>query len=52
VVAAGAVLAMAVLGLGPHGCPLGQSRATAGPDAWSPGSATCSADRDALPPQR
>ncbi len=37
----GAVLAMALLGLGPNGCPLGSSRTTAGPDAFSPGSPTC-----------
>ncbi|SEP97182.1 hypothetical protein [Microlunatus flavus] len=45
----GAGLAMAVLGLGPNGCPSGQSRATAGPEAVDPGSATCSRDPDALP---
>lgn len=48
-VLAGAVLAMSVLDLGPHGCPLGQSRAVVGPQGWDPGSPTCSADRDALP---
>ncbi len=46
--AAGSVLAMVLTGLGPHGCPLGQSRSTAGPDGFSPGAATCSADRDAV----
>jgi hypothetical protein len=46
---AGSVLAMAVLDLGPHGCPLGQSRATADAEAFDPGAATCSADRHALP---
>jgi len=46
---AGSVLAMIVLGLGPNGCPWGQSRATAGAGAFSPGSLTCSADRDAAP---
>ncbi len=49
VVAAGTVLAMSLLQLGPNGCPLGQSRATAGPAAFSPGSATCSVDGHALP---
>lgn len=49
VVLAGAFLAMAVLGLSPHGCPADQSRATAGPTAFEPGAATCSADDDALP---
>ena len=47
VVAAG--LAMLLLRLGPNGCPWGQSQATAGPDAFTPGSRTCSADRTALP---
>ena len=50
VVAAGSVLAMIVLGLGPNGCPWGQSRATGGTGAFSPGALTCSADRDAVPP--
>lgn len=49
VVAAGSVLAMIVLGLGPNGCPWGQARATAGDGAFSPGSLTCSADPDAVP---
>lgn len=49
-VAAGSVLAMFVLGLGPNGCPWGQSQATTGPGAFSPGSLTCSGDRNARPP--
>ncbi len=48
-VVAGALLAMVVLGLGPNGCPVGQSRAVASDEGFSPGSATCSADRDAVP---
>lgn len=40
----GSALAMALLGLGPDGCPWGQSPATAGPEAFSPGSRTCSGD--------
>ena len=40
-VLAGAVLAMVLLGLGPNGCPVGHSRTTAGPDAFSPGEPTC-----------
>ncbi len=51
-VVAGALLAMAVLGLSPNGCPQGQSRATAGDAAFSPGSPTCSGDRNALRPPR
>lgn len=46
-VVAAAVLAVALTGVGPSGCPLGQSRATTGPDAFDPGAPTCSADRDA-----
>lgn len=49
VVAVGAIGAMAVLGLGPNGCPWGQTQAVAGPDAFHPGAATCSSDDDALP---
>ena len=45
---AGTVLAMALLDLGPDGCPAGTARVTAGPDASSPGEATCARDRDAL----
>ena len=45
----GVLLAMALLDLGPDGCPFRQERATAGPEAFEPGSATCSGDRDALP---
>jgi hypothetical protein len=44
-VAAGSLAAMAVLGLGPNGCPWGQSQAIAGPGAFSPGALTCSSDR-------
>ena len=43
---AGPLAALAVLGLGPDGCPLGQSRAVAGPDSFSPGALTCSSGRD------
>lgn len=50
-VVAGALLAMTVLGLSFNGCPPGQSRAVDG-GAISPGSTTCSGDRDALPPAR
>ncbi len=46
-VIAGVVLAMALLELGPDGCPRGEDRATAGPAAFVPGAATCSGDRDA-----
>ena len=45
----GAGFAMLVLGLGPNGCPSGQTRATAGPEAVDPGTTTCSRDPDALP---
>ena len=45
----GAVVAMVLLDLGPNGCPGGQTRATAGPEAVEPGSATCSRDPDAVP---
>ena len=45
---AGAGTAMVLLGLGPDGCPAGQGRAVTGPDAFQPGVATCSADRDAV----
>ena len=48
-VALGSVLAMLVLGLGPDGCPWGQTQATAGPEAFHPGSRTCSADPHAVP---
>ncbi len=47
-VVAGAVLTMAVTGLGPHGCPLDRSRTVRGPSAYKPGSATCSGDRHAI----
>lgn len=47
VVVCGALLAMTLLGLGPNGCPWGQARAVAGPDAFQPGAATCSSDEDA-----
>ena len=46
----GAALAMVVLGLGPNGCPWGQSQALAGDGAFEPGSLTCSGDRNAVPP--
>lgn len=49
-VVAGSVLAMLVLGLGPNGCPWGQSQARTGTEGFAPGSLTCSADRDAVPP--
>ena len=39
----GSLLAMVVLRLGPSGCPWGHSRTAAGPDAFSPGSPTCTA---------
>jgi hypothetical protein len=39
----GSLLAMVVLRLGPNGCPWGYSRTAAGPDAFSPGSPTCTA---------
>ena len=45
---AGAVVATALTGLGPHGCPLDRSRTVRGPSAYEPGSATCSGDRDAV----
>lgn len=45
----GAGLAMLLLNLGPDGCPQGQARATAGPEAFDPGSSTCSGDPDAVP---
>ena len=48
-IAAGAALAMVVLGLGPNGCPWGQSQARAGSDAFEPGALTCSGDRNAVP---
>ena len=48
-VLAGGLLAMVLLDLGPHGCPADQTRATAGPEAFEPGKATCSGDDDALP---
>ena len=48
-VLAGALLAMVLLDLGPDGCPAAQTRATAGPNALSPGEPTCSGDDDALP---
>jgi hypothetical protein len=45
----GTTLSMLLLGLGPNGCPLGQTRATTGPEGFDPGSSTCSADPDAVP---
>ncbi len=51
-VLAGAAVAMILLQLGPNGCPIGQSRATAGGDAFSPGAPTRSGDRDAVPNRR
>jgi hypothetical protein len=42
-VLAGSLLAMIVLRLGPNGCPWGYARTTAGPDAYSPGSPSCTA---------
>ena len=42
-VAAGSVLAMVLLGLGPDGCPWELSRGRAGDDAFAPGSLTCRA---------
>lgn len=47
-VAAGALLAVALTGVGPNGCPLGQSQTRGGPTAFSPGDLTCSGDRDAV----
>jgi len=47
----GTVLAMGLTQLGPNGCPLGQGRATAGPDAFTPGASTCDSDDDALRPR-
>ena len=44
----GAVTAMSLLDLGVNGCPQGQSRAVVSEDGFSPGTATCSGDRDAL----
>ena len=49
VVAAGSFLAMLLLGLGPNGCPWGQTQAVTGADGFDPGAATCSSDDDALP---
>lgn len=48
VVAAGALLAVSLTGIGPNGCPVGQSQARGGPTAFSPDALTCSADRDAV----
>jgi hypothetical protein len=45
-VLAGVVLAGTILGLGPNGCPWGHARAVAGPEAFAPGTLTCSAVRD------
>ena len=39
------VLALVLTGLGPNGCPFGQSRAAAGPEAFEAGRTTCSGDR-------
>ena len=44
----GAVTAMSLLDLGANGCPQGQSRAVVSEDGFSPGTATCSGDRNAL----
>lgn len=44
----GAVTAMSLLDLGVNGCPQGQTRAVVSDDGFSPGTATCSGDRDAL----
>ena len=49
VVLAGSLLAVAVSGIGPNGCPLGQQRAVVGAQDYDAGAATCSADRDAVP---
>lgn len=49
VVVAGALLAMTVLDLGPHGCPASQTRAVVGGSGVQAGEATCSADDDAVP---
>ncbi len=38
----GALLAMVLIGAGPHGCPVDRARTTTGPGSSSPGSATCS----------
>ena len=48
-VAVGSALAMVVLGLGPNGCPWGQSQAITGTGGFSPGALTCSSDRNAVP---
>lgn len=48
VVIVGAVTAMSLLNLGANGCPQGQSRAVVSEDGFSPGTATCSGDRNAL----
>ncbi|MBC7557870.1 MAG: hypothetical protein H7270_00645 [Dermatophilaceae bacterium] len=48
VVVIGAVTAMSLLDLGANGCPQGQSRAVVSHDGFSPGTATCSGDRNAL----
>jgi hypothetical protein len=40
----GALLAMALLGLGTDGCPFGQSRARAGAEDVAPGTLTCASD--------
>ena len=45
----GATLAMLVIGLGPNGCPRGETRAIGGPESFNAGSATCSGDPGALP---
>jgi hypothetical protein len=47
--AAGAVLAMIMTGIGPSGCPWSQTQAVSGPDAFAPGTRTCSSDDDARP---
>lgn len=48
-VVVGSVLAMLLSGIGPGGCPTGQSRATVGGDGSSAGDLTCSGDEDAVP---
>ena len=44
----GSVTAMSLLDFGPHGCPLGQSRAVVSDEGFSPGTPTCSGDRHAV----
>lgn len=47
-VVVGSVTAMYLLDLGANGCPPGQSRTVVSEDGFSPGTATCSGDRDAV----